>query len=303
MKCIGILVLFLTAAVWAQTEPAAAPDPLAKLSDSEKIAQFDDGTFLTAGQFRGYLAVLDPSKQPIAARKPETLIEEIAFMRKLAAMAEQEKLDQRSPAREQLAFNRLLLLTQIKVEDATNQTQVDANEILNYYNSHKDKYKQVKVNAIYVAFGDSSAGGKSKPTLTEEQAKAKAARLLAQLRGGADFAKLAKENSDDETSKDKDGYFATLNPGDNIPDAFRVVFQLKQGDITEPVRQANGFYLLKAEVVSVRPLSQVRDQIYSDLKQEHFRAWLDKVRTDTKVQYPSPDFQPQTKPAAPAGAK
>jgi len=298
MKFLSFLVLLCAGAVWAQTPSPAIPELLPKLSDDAPVATFEDGTVLTAGQLRGYMTVLDPSKQTLALQSPETLIQEIAFMRKLAGMAEQEKLDQQSPAREQLAFNRMLLLTQIKVGDAMNQTQVDPKEVLNYYNANKNKYKQVKVNAIYIAFGESSGGAGGKKVLTEDQAMAKATQLLEQLRAGADFGKLAAANSDDETSKAKDGYFATLNPTDNIPDAFRVVFQLNQGQITEPVRQANGFYLLKAEAVTVRPLSQVNDQIFNELKQQHFKDWMDKVHSDTKVRYTNPAFQPKAEPAA-----
>jgi peptidyl-prolyl cis-trans isomerase C len=296
MKVIGILVFLCAGAVRAQSPYGTIPDILPKLADDAQIAVFDDGTALTAGQLRGYLTVLDPSKQAIAAQSPETLIQEIAFMRKLAGMAEQEKLDQQSPAREQLAFNRLLFLTQIKVGDAMNQQQVDPREVLNYYNLNKSKYKQVKVNAIYIAFGEASSTSGGKKMLSEDEAKAKATQLLEQLRAGADFAKLAKENSDDETSKAKDGYFATLNPTDNVPDAFRVVFQLNQGQITEPVRQPNGYYLLRAEVVTVRALSEVRDQIFSDLKQQHFKEWMDKIHNEIKVEYTNPAFQPK-KPA------
>ncbi len=297
MRLVNFLVFLWAGAVWAQAPAGVSLELLPQLPDDAQIAVFDDGAVLTAGQLRGYMTVLDPGKQALAAKSPETLIQEIAFMRKLAGMAEQEKLDQQSPAREQLAFNRLLFLTQIKAGDAMNQVLVDPKEVLNYYNANKNKYKQVKVNALYIAFGEASQSGGGKKVLSEEAAKAKAVQLLAQLRGGADFAKLAQEYSDDETSKAKDGYFATLNPTDNIPDAFRVVFQLNQGEITEPVRQENGYYLLRAEVVTVKPLSQVNEQILSDLKQQHFKEWMDKVHNDTKVQYTNPAFQPKSQPA------
>jgi len=35
------------------------------------------------------------------------------------------------------------------------------------------------------------------------------------------FRQAGEENSDDETSRDKDGEFATLRPKDNVPDAIR----------------------------------------------------------------------------------
>ncbi len=105
--------------------------------------------------------------------------------------------------------------------------------------------------------------------LTEAEAKAKAEKLKEALKGGADFVKLVKENSDDETSRDKDGDFATLRFTDNIPDAFRTaVFALKKGEVSEPLKQPNGFYLLRADEVTVRPLSEVRDDIFNDLKND-----------------------------------
>ena len=139
-------------------------------------------------------------------------------------------------------------------------------------------------------------------TLSEAEAKAKAARLLAAIRGGADFVKLVHENSEDETSKARDGDFATVAPSDNIPDALRAaVFQIKQGETSEPVRQANGFYLLRAEQVTYQPLSQVRDQIFSRIKEEKGKATLDKMHRDLNIQFPNPAFPGQ--PPAPGAAK
>ena len=107
---------------------------------------------------------------------------------------------------------------------AINQIVVQPGEIVKHYDSNKRKYTHVRVKAIYIAFSDDAAAGsrdKGKRPLTEAEAKAKADKLLAAIKGGADFVKLVKENSDDETSRQKDGDFATLRSSDNIPDAFR----------------------------------------------------------------------------------
>ena len=96
---------------------------------------------------------------------------------------------------------------------------VDPNEIVNYYGKNKESFKQIKVKAIYIPFADApSAEDKS---LTEAQAKAKAEKLVAQIKGGADFVKLVKENSQDETSKAKDGDFGMFSTTDPLPDAIR----------------------------------------------------------------------------------
>ncbi|HWB83364.1 MAG TPA: peptidylprolyl isomerase [Bryobacteraceae bacterium] len=300
MKSLIFLVFFLCAgAMWAQSAPAATPEPMPNLPDQTVIAVFDDGTQLTMGEFKKLYAALPTPNQQLAMRDRKAFLESWAFMRKLALMAEKEKLDQQSPTKEALAYYRMFILSQAKINDAMNATTVEPAEILKYYNANKDKFKQVKVKAIYVAFRSSSAsGGKG---LTEAEAKAKAEKLLAELRKGADFATLVRQNSDDETSRNKGGDFATLNPTDNIPDAIRTaVFALKQGEVSEPVRQPGGFYLLRADEITYRPLSQVRDSIFSDLKQEQFKQWLDQTHAGTKVDFPNSAFFNNPAPAGPA---
>src|SRR5262249_3392931 len=132
---------------------------------------------------------------------------------------------------------------------------------------------------------------KGKKPLTDADAKAKAEKLLALIKGGADFVKLVKENSDDETSREKDGDFATLHFADNIPDAFRSsIFSLKQGEVSAPLKQPNGYYLLRAEEVTTRKLSEVRDDIYNELKNQRYNEWMGKMDRDTVVDI-NPAFQ------------
>ncbi len=310
MKVLSALLLASVASVWAQTPkvppPAPAPAPAAQalpdLPEETVIAIFDDGTKFTMGDFRKIYAVLPPQNQQMALRDRKLFLQQWAFMRKLAQMAEQQKLDQVSPHREAVEYYRMMVLSQAELSEAVNMVTVEPNAIVNYYDANKEKYKQVKVKAIYIAFASQPASGGKKP-LTEEQAKAKAAKLLAQIRAGADFVKMVRENSDDDTSRNKDGDFATLRPADNVPDAVRTaVFSLKPGEVSEPVRQPNGYYLLKADQVTYRPLSQVRDEIFSELKQQKYAKWLEETNRKTQVQFTSPEFL-GLKPAILAPAK
>jgi peptidyl-prolyl cis-trans isomerase C len=286
MKVLNVFLFACCSVAWAQTAPAPAAAPqMPDIPDQTTIAVFDDGVKLTMGDFKKIFAVLPPENQPLALRNRQTFLQQWAFMRKLSQMAEKQKLDLETPAREQLEYSRLIVLSQAKLAEALNSITVEPAEIVKFYDTDKERFKEVRVKAIYVSFGK---GGKA---VTEDEAKAKAAKLLADIRGGADFVKLVKENSDDETSKAKDGDFATLRRNDNIPDAIRTaVFSLKQGEVTEPVRQPNGFYLLRAEEVRYRPLSQVRDEIFTELRQRHYSQWLEQTNKDAKVEFTSPAF-------------
>jgi len=287
MKTLSLCVFALTAwsAAWPQSLiPTASIFP--EISDDKVLAIFDDGVRFTMGQFRGLYTVMNAQMQQTALQNRKDWIQQYALFRKLALMAEQDKLDQVSPTREALAFNRMLLLSQVKLNANMNSTAVEGAEIVKAYDARREQFKQVKVKTIYVSFlSDALTKATSEKGLTEQQAKEKAERLAAQIRSGADFVQLVKANSDDVTSRDKDGDFATLRRSDNIPDAIRsAVFVLKPGEITDPVRQPNGFYIFKASEVSYRPLSEVRDEIYNDLKMQHHREWLEKTRVETRVQ-------------------
>jgi parvulin-like peptidyl-prolyl isomerase len=230
----------------------------------------------------------------MALRNREQWLHQWELFRKLTKMAEEAKLDEESPYKETLTYQRMSVLATAQINATMNKVVVEPDEIVKYYDSNKLKYTQVRVKAIYIAFSDeaaSSSATKGKKTLTEAEAKAKAAKLLAAIKGGADFGKLVKDNSDDETSRQKDGDFATLRSSDNIPDAFRAaVFALQKGEVSEPLKQPNGFYLLRAEEITVRPLSEVRDDIYTELKNTHSDEWLRGMDRDAKVQIVNPAF-------------
>jgi len=297
-----LFLFFVIPPVWAQSPSAPAQPVWANLPDTTVIATVDDQP-LTLGQFKAFTSFLDPASQAKLMVDPTELVRELAMMRKLASIALENKLDQQSPVREQLEYNRLVMLSQAAAGYLLGSATVEQNEILNYYNANRELFKQVKVKAIYIPFSatpGTTSGGKK--ALSEADAKAKAEKLVAAIKGGADFVKLVRENSEDETSKARDGDFATVTPADNIPDAMRAaVFQLKEGETSNPVRQANGFYILRAEQVTYEPLSQVRDQIFSKLKQEKGRQSLDAIHRDVNVQFPNSAFP--GKPAAPPAGK
>src|SRR5690606_21943634 len=60
--------------------------------------------------------------------------------------------------------------------------------------------------------------------LTKEEAKAKADALLKQAQGGADFAKLATENTNDSGSKENGGKYPNINKGQMVPSFDQYIF-------------------------------------------------------------------------------
>jgi peptidyl-prolyl cis-trans isomerase C len=276
--------LFLfTAAVWAQSlapqAPAPAPSPQA-VSPDTVVATFDDGRKLTAGELNSFLAAMPPNMQQAALRDRRAFVQQFALMHRLSEMAEKAKLDQQSPTREGLAFNRMYLLMNAQLHEVLTTINVPPAEVQSFYDANKQRFTQVKVKAIYIPFSadPSAAGATERKRLTEAEAQAKIANLRAAIVAGANFVKLVKDNSGDPTSAAKDGDFGTLRSTDNLPDAIRTaVFALKAGEVSEPVKQPNGFYLFRAEEVAAQPFAEVQEEILNELKQGHFKQWMDEV--------------------------
>lgn len=81
----------------------------------------------------------------------------------------------------------------------------------------------------------------------KDAAKKKAEDLIAELKGGADFATLAKENSEDPGSKDNGGEYL-FGKGRMYPEFEEVAFTLNPGQITEtPLLTSAGYHILKLE--------------------------------------------------------
>jgi peptidyl-prolyl cis-trans isomerase C len=287
MKAASVLLFACLVALEAQTPP----NPLPNLPDDTQIAVFEDGTKFTMGDFKRIYATLPPENQQLALRDRQLFLKQWALMRNLAHMAEMQKLDQQTPVKEQLEYYRLMILSQAKMNQQMAATSVEPGDIARYYEANKDKFKVVKVKAIYISFDDAPDPKAKKKALTEAQAKDKASALLTKIRGGTNFVSLVKDNSDDETSREKDGDFITLRANDNVPEAVRTaVFGLSKGQGSGPVKQQNGYYLLLADDVTYRPVEQVRDEIFSGLKQQTYGQWMDKTNRESKVQFTSPEF-------------
>jgi len=145
---------------------------------------------------------------------------------------------------------------------------------------------------ILLSFNPLKAQGQGDLKLpAEAQAKAKADDLRKQILAGADFGKLARENSDDKGSAAKDGDFGLIQKASPYPDALKnVVFALKPGEVSEPVKQPTGFYLIRVDEFTSQPFDQVNTQIVEEMRQTRFNDWLKSLEARFAVKIDNPAF-------------
>ena len=128
--------------------------------------------------------------------------------------------------------------------------------------------------------------------LFNKDQKQKAEDVKKQLEDGADFAKLAKENSQDPGSAEKGGDLGCLGKGETVPEFEEATFGAEQGEIVGPVKTEFGYHIIEvtdAKPEQTRPLSEVESQIRSQLSTEEqseaFSKWLEEQKKQRDVEY------------------
>ena len=135
---------------------------------------------------------------------------------------------------------------------------------------------------------------------TEDEAK----QVIADLKGGKDFAEEAKAMSTDTAANAQGGDLGYFKRGDMLPEFAEAAFALQPGQITEaPVQTRFGWHVIKLEDRRNAPaptLEEVHDDIRQQLIQEGVKRVLDAAREGIKVEKFAEDGSPA--PAAPATA-
>ncbi|HTC34818.1 MAG TPA: peptidylprolyl isomerase [Bryobacteraceae bacterium] len=278
-----------------EAPPAATPPP--PVAPDTVVVEVD-GKKITAAELDKIIASFPQANQAQLRTQPKFL-SQVFMMQKLAEDFEKAGLDKQSPYKEQLNAMRLQFMFNSEMNYVNNTTKVTEEEEHKYYNDHPEKFKEVKVRVIYVAFnptpGKPAADGKKLPT--EAEAKAKIEDLAKQVQGGGDFGKLARENSDD-ASAGKDGDFGSINPSSSYAQPIKTaVFALKQGEVSMPIKQAGGFYLIRAEEVGLQPFGDVFAAITQAVRTEKFDAFMKAIQAQYNVKVEDPAYFAPRAPA------
>jgi peptidyl-prolyl cis-trans isomerase SurA len=126
---------------------------------------------------------------------------------------------------------------------------------------------------------------------TNETVKARMDQLEIRLRGGEDFATLAKSNSQDTLSAAKGGDLGWVNPGDLVPKFEEVMNSTAPGQISQPFETEFGWHILQVlerrehDSTEEYKRSQARQLIRKRKGDEELFLWLRRLRDEAYVEY------------------
>ncbi len=139
---------------------------------------------------------------------------------------------------------------------------------------------------------------------TEDEAKA----VIADIKKGVSFDKLAKEKSTDKASGAEGGDLGWFKKSDMVKEFAEAAFGLKKGELSEtPVKTQFGYHVILLEDRRKAPppsFEELSEQIREELARETVTAMLDQLRANAKIEKFNMDgSKPEpaaAKPAAPA---
>lgn len=262
MKVTPTLTAVLLALALAGSSVRAAsdsPDVIASVGDSE----------ITAADLQPYLANLSPAQREALAKDPNAFNQ---FLRTL--IVQRLLLKEATAAKWQDQPEIVKALAQVR-DNAIAQGYLASNakvpadypteaDIQAAYDANKNILivpRQLRLAQIFIVASKDSDKAPAKLATVEKALKS----------SSADFAKIATANSDEATSAAKGGEIGWTGEEQLQPDIRKVASTLKKGQVSAPIKLADGWHILKVLEIKepyTAPLSELHNQIAQKLREE-----------------------------------
>jgi peptidyl-prolyl cis-trans isomerase D len=159
----------------------------------------------------------------------------------------------------------VLVADQTKMEATVNPADGDLQRL---YSQNQEAFRTPeRVKARHILLKT-----QGKPATEEAAIKAKGENLLKQIKGGADFAKLAKENSEDPGSGANGGDLGDwITHGQMVPEFDKAIFSLKTGETSDLVKTMYGYHIVQTlarQDAGVRTFAEVKGELAAQWKKQ-----------------------------------
>ena len=207
-----------------------------------------------------------------------------------------------------------------KLVDSLAVISISDKDALKFYNDNQDKFKNPdRVRASHILVSANPEELKAKIAETPEgkklsaaeldasvekamaEKKAQAEKLLTEVKKNkSEFAKIARENSDDPASAKQGGDLGFFAKEEMVEPFSRVAFTLKPNAISEVIQTPYGYHIILVtdrQKAGVEPFEKVKTEIKEFLTNQEkvkvLQQFVDTLKNNAKIEYNDPSFNPQ----------
>jgi peptidyl-prolyl cis-trans isomerase D len=171
------------------------------------------------------------------------------------------------------------VLSYVLVDAAALQPRVALTDrdLETFYNANQDDFEepdQACASHVLVKVKPDETG-EGHP---DDEAKRLAEAALAQLKGGADFATVARTVSEDQGSAPNGGDLSCFGRGAMVPEFDSAVFSLNEGQMSDLVKSSFGYHIIRLnsrKEATTAPFAQVKERIRQQLTGQKLQALVD----------------------------
>ncbi len=287
---LALSLALIAAPAWTQTAAKAAK-PAANASADPVVARVN-GTELHRSDVIEAIRGLPPQvqQQPIERLYPALLDQMVGTML-VSQAGRKAKLQDDPEVKKRLALVQDQLIADAYVQRLLKKQVTDQKLHARYDKFVKDAPPREEVHARHILVAN------------EDEAKA----IIAELKKGADFHKLAQEKTTDPSGKSSGGDLGYFTKEDMVPEFADAAFKLKPGEITDtPVKTQFGWHVIKVEdrrTAKPPTFEQIKPKLTNEMSRELVGDKVKELRTAAKIEvYNLDGSKPGTAPAPVPGA-
>ncbi|MBY0530814.1 MAG: peptidylprolyl isomerase [Xanthobacteraceae bacterium] len=205
-----------------------------------------------------------------AARK-EALLAYLIDLTALAQAASAKKLEAAPDFAARMAYAKNKVLMEALLSDVSKTASTEAEMKKLYDESVAKTQPEEEVRARHILL----------------KTEAEANDVIAKLKGGADFEKLAREISTDPSAKTNGGDLEYFTKGQMVAEFSEAAFKLNKGQISAPVKTQFGFHVIKVEDKRKKPVpkyEEVKEQVQAFVVRKAQAELVMKTRADAKIE-------------------
>ncbi len=172
--------------------------------------------------------------------------------------------------------------------EVRSKIQVGETEMREYYEANRVRYSEddtFRARHIFFKTSEKAPADDIKRTMTT------ALMVLAEAKGGKDFAELARSYSEDPAARKDGGDLGSFKKGDMLPELEKAIIALKPGEVSELVYTPAGFHIIKLEervTGRMKPFESVKteieDALYRKKSEERFSQWAKELRQKASIE-------------------
>jgi peptidyl-prolyl cis-trans isomerase C len=267
--------LFLSISSLSQAQDSAKPEQV----PSQEVLAVINGEPLTQLHYDQFIEQYSPQVRSMAEQDKGRFMRELVLQELLAQEGKRQQIDQDPEVQIRLQTQMNTTIARAVVQKSVeNDSGITDAKLKAHYDANKSNYKEGEtITASHIL------------VKTEPEAEA----LLEELKGGKDFAELAKEKSTGPSAP-QGGDLGSFGRGRMVPDFEQAAFALKAGEVSQPVKTRFGWHVIKVTEHTEgkqQDFEQAKEEIRKALVTEYIQEMIQALQNKAAIEIKNPDYQ------------